>query len=206
MDEQRDIYYGLWSNRRWRILAGVFFSRFVMGRLGRDPAFFRYADARSVSEVILKRVEHGLAEMSVCDNYYVHYILTGNYTSKTCMPPYLLEQNYSKLKDNLARATFVVDSVEGYIRERPRGMVTKMNLSNIFEYMSDGAMSDMFDVLIDYCADNLVLEYRTLLVPRDCPESHKASFLIDDSLGERLSSIDRSFFYGSYVVLRRKQP
>src|SRR5205814_4832973 len=31
-----------WNNLRWKLLFRVFFSRFVMGRLGRDPAFFQY--------------------------------------------------------------------------------------------------------------------------------------------------------------------
>ena len=33
-----------WDTWRWRLLFRLFFSRTVMGRLGRDPEFFRYVD------------------------------------------------------------------------------------------------------------------------------------------------------------------
>ena len=39
--ERRRFYAEVWDNRRWRLLFRLFFSRRVMGRLGRDPAFFR---------------------------------------------------------------------------------------------------------------------------------------------------------------------
>src|SRR5206468_922678 len=33
-----------WDTCRWRLLFRVFFSRFVMGRVGRDPSFFTYVE------------------------------------------------------------------------------------------------------------------------------------------------------------------
>ena len=41
--EQRRFYAQYWDNWRWRLLFKVFFSRFVMGRLGRDPKFYAQA-------------------------------------------------------------------------------------------------------------------------------------------------------------------
>ena len=40
LDERRRFYERRWNTWRWRLLFRVFFSRFVMGRLGRDPEFF----------------------------------------------------------------------------------------------------------------------------------------------------------------------
>jgi S-adenosylmethionine-diacylglycerol 3-amino-3-carboxypropyl transferase len=204
LEAQRNIYCGLWDNRKWRLLAKVFLSKFVMGRIGRDPAFFKYVSTSSVSEKMLNRIKHGLTNLLICDNYYVHYILTGNYINEKCMPPYLLKENYKKIKARLSRVTFIVGTVEGYIKKQPKGMISKINFSNIFEYMSDKTMSNIFDVLLCYCRDDLILEYRTLFVHRDCPESHERYFLNDAALGKRLSFNDRSFFYGDYVVLKRK--
>ncbi len=174
-----------------------------MGRLGRDPAFFKYTKVDSVSKVILNRIEHGLTNLPVWDNYYLHYILTGNYPHKNCMPPYLMEKNYSKIKENLTKLSFITDSVEGYLKKQPKGTVSKINFSNIFEYMSEKSMLDIFDSLVEYCRRDLIVEYRTLVVPRNCPPSHEDYFFDDTTLGNRLQSIDRSFFYGSYVVLKR---
>ena len=43
-DECRQFYDRTWNNWRWRLLFRVFFSRFVMGRMGRDPEFFKYVE------------------------------------------------------------------------------------------------------------------------------------------------------------------
>jgi len=203
IEEQKDVYHSRWDNYKWRWLSRFFLSRTVMGRLGRDPAFFRYATVDSVAKTILNRIEHGLTNLPVWDNYYLHYLLTGNYPFKDCMPPYLMEENYSKIKDNLTKLTFITDSVEGYLKKIPKRTVSKINFSNIFEYMSAKSMSDIFDCLIEYGRQDLVVEYRTLVVPRRCPQSHEAFFIDDTVLGKRLHFRDRSFFYGSYVVLRR---
>ena len=204
IEEQKDVYHHLWDNRKWRWLVKVFLSKAVMGRFGRDPAFFRYSKVDSVSEVILNQIEHGLTNLPVWTNYYLHYILTGNYSSKDCMPPYLMEKNYSKIKENLMKLTFVTDSVEGYLKKQPRGTVSKINFSNIFEYMSEKSMSEIFESLVEYCRSDLIVEYRTLVVPRICPRSYEYYFYNDINLGNKLNFIDRSFFYGSYVVLKRK--
>src|SRR5688572_8451074 len=43
--QQREAFYATeWDTFRWRLLFKIFFSRFVMGRFGRDPAFFRYVE------------------------------------------------------------------------------------------------------------------------------------------------------------------
>ena len=119
------------------------------------------------------------------------------------MPPYLMEKNYSKIKDNLTNLTFITDSVEDYLKKQPKGTVSKINFSNIFEYMSEKSMSEIFDILVEYCLSDLIVEYRTLVVPRNCPKSHEDNFFDDTTLGKRLHYSDRSFFYGSYVVLKR---
>src|SRR6185295_4016104 len=46
---RREFYRQQWNNLRWRLLFRIFFSRFAMGRLGRDPEFFRYVEG-SVAE------------------------------------------------------------------------------------------------------------------------------------------------------------
>src|SRR5262245_61257195 len=41
-EEREEFYERHWDTWRWRLLFRVFFSRFLMGRLGRDPGFFTY--------------------------------------------------------------------------------------------------------------------------------------------------------------------
>ncbi|MCX6865768.1 MAG: DUF3419 family protein, partial [Verrucomicrobia bacterium] len=58
--ERARFYHEIWNNRRWRWIFRVFFSRTVMGALGRDPAFFRYVEG-AVAARILQRTRHALA-------------------------------------------------------------------------------------------------------------------------------------------------
>jgi len=56
-DERKVFYENSWNTWRWRLLFQFFFSRFMMGRLGRDPAFFKYVEG-SVADRILTRTRH----------------------------------------------------------------------------------------------------------------------------------------------------
>lgn len=68
--ERRAFYDRHWHTLRWRLLFKVFFSRFVMGRLGRDPAFFKYVEG-SVADRILARSRYALSELDPADNPYL---------------------------------------------------------------------------------------------------------------------------------------
>jgi S-adenosylmethionine-diacylglycerol 3-amino-3-carboxypropyl transferase len=53
-EERRAFYDRRWNNLRWRLMFRGFFSRQLMGLLGRDKEFFRYVKG-SVSGLILRR-------------------------------------------------------------------------------------------------------------------------------------------------------
>ena len=67
-----------WNTWRWRVLFRVFFSRTAMGRLGRDPEFFRYVSG-DVASRILERTRHALTALDPAANPYLHWILTGTH-------------------------------------------------------------------------------------------------------------------------------
>ena len=88
------------------MLFRVFFSRFVMGRLGRDPEFFRYVEG-SVSDRILSRTRHALTVLPTHANPFLAYILTGNYGDalpRYLRPEYLCaDPRQSRTADALSR-------------------------------------------------------------------------------------------------------
>ena len=72
-----------------------------MGRLGRDPEFFRFVEG-SVSDRILARTKHALTEIATLDNPYLRYILTGNYLAAedaTALPHYLRPENFENIRN-----------------------------------------------------------------------------------------------------------
>ena len=57
LEERTRFYEYEWNSARWRIIFRAFCSRLVLGRLGRDPEFFRYANG-SVGTHLLDRARH----------------------------------------------------------------------------------------------------------------------------------------------------
>ena len=71
-----------------------------MGRLGRDPSFFRYVEG-SVADRILARTRHALTKLNPAENPYLQWILTGHHT--TALPYALRPENFEAIRANLHR-------------------------------------------------------------------------------------------------------
>lgn len=76
----------------------LFFSNQIMGLLGRDPEFFKYADC-SLPEFLSESVYNALVIQDPSTNPYLHWILFGSY--KNVLPFWLEEKNYKLIKANI---------------------------------------------------------------------------------------------------------
>ena len=144
-EERRAFYDFAWNSRRWRWMFRLFFSRFVMGRLGRDPAFFQYVEG-SVSKRILQRAEHALVALNPAENPYLQWILTGTYVA--ALPHALRAENFEAIRANLDRLHIHQASVEQYFADHPGERIDRFNLSDIFEYMSEANYTALIEVLV----------------------------------------------------------
>ena len=61
---------------RWRLLLNIFFSRFVMGRMGRDKAFFDHVEG-SPAQHVARRIRHAAVDCDPAENPYLHWIMKG---------------------------------------------------------------------------------------------------------------------------------
>jgi S-adenosylmethionine-diacylglycerol 3-amino-3-carboxypropyl transferase len=195
--EREYFYEQSWNNLRWRLLFKLFFSRFAMGRLGRDPAFFRYVEG-SVADRILARTRHALVELNPADNPYLHTILTGG--CGTALPCAWRAENFEVIRANLGRLTWRVGALEDAISGAGRGAFTKFNLSDIFEYMSESAHAELLARLCDVSRAGGRLAYWNMLAPRRRPESLAHRLAPRDDLARPLHLRDRAFFYSALVV------
>ena len=71
-------YNEKWDTISWNIMFKLFFSKTVMGYLGRDPEFFQYVKT-SIADSILARAKYALSILDTNNNPYLNYILTGNF-------------------------------------------------------------------------------------------------------------------------------
>lgn len=210
--ERERFYEERWNTWRWRLLFKVFFSRFMMGRLGRDPAFFKYVKG-SVAERILERTRHALVALNPAENPYLHWILTG--THGEALPWALRAENFERIKSRLDRLEWHELTLEAFLeRERAkpadadggssataRGKpVMKFNLSDIFEYMSEENTAAILASLANASAPGGRLAYWNMLAPRRRPESLAGKLRSRDDVAERLFAQDKAFFYSAFVV------
>lgn len=52
--ERTEYYDKHWNNFRWKLMFKLFFSKYIVGKLGRDKEFFRYAE-KNISEEMKER-------------------------------------------------------------------------------------------------------------------------------------------------------
>lgn len=197
LEERRDFYERVWSNQRWRWMFGLFFSRFVMGRLGRDPEFFRYVDG-SVSARILARARHALAELDPAQNPYLQWILFGEHRS--ALPHWLRPDNVDRIRDHLDHLEWRRQSIEDFLATSDAAHVTRLNLSDIFEYMSPGNYQAALTSIVSAVPAGSRLAYWNMLAPRRRPESLADRVKSFDDVSSDLHGRDKTFFYSAFVL------
>lgn len=198
--EQRlQFYENEWNTNRWRWIFHVFFSRFTMGRLGRDPAFFAYVEG-SVAERILRRVRHALVELDPSRNPYLHMILRGSLDED--LPHAWRKQHFDTIRKALQddRLKIVSSSLEKHFAEHSLDRYDAMNLSDIFEYMSEETSHMLLRKIVQQSNVGARLAYWNMLAPRSRPESMSDVLFPLASLADELFQKDQAFFYSRFVV------
>lgn len=203
--ERIDYYDSHWNNFRWKLMFKLFFSKYIVGKLGRDKEFFRYAE-KNISEEMKERSRYALCELNPCENPYICYILTGNYRLEH-LPYFLREENFENIKKNLHKLEIVQNSVEEYL-DGIDFKINKFNLSDIFEYMSLENYRKLMQKIYDNADNNAILAYWNLIVERNSSKLEsveekrniKNNFQRLEELDKRLHKKDKTFFYTDFVV------
>lgn len=195
LKERIDFYNRVWDNRRWRALFRVFFSRRVMGALGRDREFFRYVEG-NVAERILARTRYALTELDSAANPYIQWILTGQHNG--VLPFALREDNFEPIRRNLDRLEWRHAALEDVMgSDAPFDC---FNLSDIFEYMSEHNYAEQLRRVVALARPGARLAYWNMLAPRRCPPGLAVSLDELPDLSARLFAQDKAFFYSAFVV------
>ena len=197
--EERQLFYKKsWNNRRWQLIFKVFFSRFVMGRLGRDKEFFKYVQG-SVATRILNRTRHALTKLDPSKNPYLHYILFGEY--KKVLPYSLREENYDKIRENLNRIHFYKGGIHEFM-DQFDGKISAFNLSDIFEYMTIEEMDRLYEKMLQKSSPDARFAYWNMLAPRQCSENLKEQYGLRTCEEQNKAFLmeDKAFFYSRFYL------
>jgi S-adenosylmethionine-diacylglycerol 3-amino-3-carboxypropyl transferase len=195
--EREDYYANTWNTWRWRKLFQVFFSRFVMGRMGRDPEFFKYVEG-SVAERILTRAEYALTVLPTHQNPFLDYILTGNY--RHALPRYLRPEMFEKVRAGMDRITTFLGPIQEAAAQHGEGGFDGYNLSDLFEYLDEPLCETIYGTLLDHANPGARLAYWNMLVPRSCPEAFADRVTFQEAESAELFAKDLAFFYSAFKI------
>ena len=195
-EERIKFYKSRWNNIRWQLLFRIFFSRTVMGRLGRDKAFFRYVNV-NVAEHILERTKYALTELDTSKNSYLHYIINGKYDK--ALPIAYRKENFETIKNNIDNLILLKESVETFIQRDDIDYISKYNLSDIFEYMDDSQMCKIYEKMRTKSGEGTKIAYWNMLADK------RISKYFDDLEYKEKESIellnkDKAFFYSKFII------
>ncbi len=196
LTERENYYENIWNTWRWRLLFKIFFSRFVMGKLGRDPAFFKYVEG-SVADRILSRTHHALTQLDPSTNPYLTWILTGSYGS--ALPHALRPENYQTIRENLSNISIDPRPIEAVLEDSATPF-DGYNLSDIFEYMSEENTANLLSTIHAHSSKGARIAYWNMLAPRSRPDSLADKITPLTDLSERLFQQDNAFFYSRFIV------
>ncbi len=193
--ERHAFYARSWDTWRWRLLLKFFFSKQVMGKHGRDKAFFDYVED-SVPAHVGRRTEYALSELNPAENPYLQWILTGQH--KTALPCALRKENFDIIRNNLNRLEWRRQSVEDFAASGEKA--DAFNLSDIFEYMSEEVYEGLYRKLLESANSGARFAYWNMMVPRFVPKSLQDQVIPKTELAEKLFAKDKAFFYSRFVL------
>jgi S-adenosylmethionine-diacylglycerol 3-amino-3-carboxypropyl transferase len=193
----RQAFWQIWNNRRWRLLFRMFFSRCLMGKLGRDPEFFRYVEG-SVSQRLMDRARHGLVDLPTHANPFLDYIVHGNFPRT--LPRYLRPEHFDSIRSGFDRLQLHHGSIEQAGQQYRGDGFDGFNLSDIFEYLDPPSARDLYADLIPLARPGARLAYWNTLVARGAPDDRAEQVRPLRNLSRELFARDLAFFYGDFHV------
>jgi S-adenosylmethionine-diacylglycerol 3-amino-3-carboxypropyl transferase len=190
---RHEFFEARWNTWRWRLMTALFFSKFAMGRLGRDPAFFDHVEGNAAAHV-RRKVRFAAVEQDPSHNPHMRAILLG--TQDETLPLAWRAESHGIIRDRLDRLTLV----KGPVDHAAHGPFDGFNLSDIFEYMTPDQMQAVYQRLLAMAAPHARFVYWNMMVPRRAsgPVAERVMRLAD--LENRLKRLDKAFFYRDLVI------
>ncbi len=193
-DRER-FYEQHWNIWGWRWMLKGFFSRTVMGRLGRDPAFFDHVEG-SPAEQVARLTRKALVEQDPAANPYLHWILRGAHGKD--LPRALREEQFDVIRERLDRLEDRLCTVETLAEEGVKA--DAFNLSDIFEYMSPEAHAAAYASILATSRPGARIAYWNMMAPRRVPEALASRVRTNSELEAKLRPLDKAFFYRDFVI------
>ena len=185
----------LFSSKYWRVAFDLYFSDSLLNAMF-GPDATQHAKKGSYPRYFQTLFEKGLTSPKAFDNYFLHHVFLGYYLQRPASLPYYL----------LAPSTdYHFQMVEGTLNQVPKlGQFDLISLSNIMDWMPLVEINSLIGYLQNEMRSGASVLYRQLNNYTDLSTYFGDLFEFNVALGVRLQEIERSLFYSSVHVGKRR--
>lgn len=201
LEEQDALYHAEIAPRLWRNTSRLFVAcRPLIYLAGVHPKQFQMIDDRhNMYTYLRERIDYACTKVPAIDNYFLCVAATGAFRGNS-VPPYLLEENYETLRNNIEKVTVVTGWLGPYLDSIEAGSIDRFNLLDIFDWMSVDAFRGTLESVLRAAAPGARLIYRSGSYLLEPPAPIKSRLHHHEELSKELLAIDRSATYGSFYV------
>ena len=194
-DRLAEVSEFLFSSKYWSVAFDLYFSDSLLNAMF-GPEATQHAEAGSYPRYFQTLFEKGLTSAAAFDNYFLHHVFLGYYLQRPASLPYYL----------LAPPTdYRFQMVEGTLDRVPElQRFDLISLSNIMDWMPLAESASLISYLQNEMKPGASVLYRQLNNYTDLSTYFSDSFTFNTALGARFQEIERSLFYSSVHVGKRR--
>ena len=190
-----DVSEILFSNKYWSVAFDLFFSDSLLNAMF-GPEATQHAETGSYPRYFQTLFEKGLTSAVAFDNYFLHHVFLGYYFHRpTSLPYYLL----------VPPADYRFQMIEGTLEQvQALHHYDLISLSNIMDWMPLSQITSLISHLQNEMRSGATVLYRQLNNGNNLTTYFGDSFGFNEALGVRFQEVERSLFYSSVYVGKRK--
>ena len=185
----------LFSSKYWSVAFELYFSDSLLNAMF-GPDATQHAETGSYPRYFQQLFEKGLTALNAFDNYFLHHVFLGYYLQRPASLPYYL----------LSPPTdYHFEMVEGPLDQVPElQRFDLISLSNIMDWMPLAEIAVLIKYLQNEMKSGASLLYRQLNNRTDLSMDFGDAFEFNAALGVRFQEAERSLFYSSVHVGKRR--
>ncbi len=196
-EEQAAFFNRVFSAPEFVAMFKKYTGKEMIASSGRDPAQFAYVKESETGSYFYDRFQYVCTQLPAKGNFYLSYLLSGRYWDLQNSSPQYSPEGFAALKSRMEDLTVVEEPLGETLNRYEDGYFSKVNLSDLFEYLSQEESNQLFALLHAKLREKGRIAYWNLLVPR---QSEGCGFVYHKELSDALWKSDRCFFYSRFLV------
>jgi S-adenosylmethionine-diacylglycerol 3-amino-3-carboxypropyl transferase len=204
LPQQREYFDRMWNTAAWRVLFRLAFNKHVLAKRGLSGDYFQFDDgSASFAESFFNRTKRALKEIPISTNYFLAQYMLGRYLDREACPECLRKENLPVVRERLDRIEIITADAKMWLAQRSPESIDAFSLSNICELMDSQATARTFEQVARTARGGARVCFRNLMVPREVPETLRATIRLQEETSRQLLERDRSFVYSrvqAYVI------